>query len=105
MEKIQSTTVCQERVEDVMNNVFTSAPDFVDMSTSVPYFIMDPPILPTLEREENWDADNYTTYTPNLDGQGYHQTTVDWKIKKKRENFGRQSDYDIADWRNKKIEK
>ncbi|KAG5864621.1 hypothetical protein JTB14_013787 [Gonioctena quinquepunctata] len=38
-----------------------------DVSTSVPDFVRDPAILPTLEREENWDADNFTTYVPNLD--------------------------------------
>ncbi|KAG5860836.1 hypothetical protein JTB14_012719 [Gonioctena quinquepunctata] len=61
MEKIQSTTVCQEGVENGMKTVCTGVPD---MSTSVPYFIRDPPIPSTLEGEENWDADNYETYTP-----------------------------------------
>ncbi|KAG5876841.1 hypothetical protein JTB14_014170 [Gonioctena quinquepunctata] len=104
MKKIQSTTVCQEGVENGMNHVFTSAPDSVDMSTSVPYFIRDPPILSTLEGEENWDADNYKTYTPILDRDIIRQPLIG-KSKKKRKNFDRQSGSDITNWRNKKIEK
>ncbi|KAG5864642.1 hypothetical protein JTB14_032420 [Gonioctena quinquepunctata] len=99
MEKIQSTTVCQEGVENGMKNVFTGVPD---MSTSVPYFIRDPPIPSTLEGEENWDADNYETYTPNLDRDIIRQPLIG-KSKKIRKNFDRQSGYDMTNWKKKKM--
>ncbi|KAG5872138.1 hypothetical protein JTB14_013609 [Gonioctena quinquepunctata] len=83
MEKIQSTTVCQEGVENGMKNVFTGVPD---MSTSVPYSIRDPPIPSTLEGEENWDADNYETYTPNLDRDIIRQPLIG-KSKKEQKKF------------------
>ncbi|KAG5863668.1 hypothetical protein JTB14_002735 [Gonioctena quinquepunctata] len=99
MKKIQSTTVCQEGVENGMNHVFTSAPDSVDMSTSVPYFIRDPPILPTLEGEETTIQHTLRTWT------GTSSDNRCLENQKEKKNFGRQSDYDITDWRNKKIEK
>ncbi|KAG5862728.1 hypothetical protein JTB14_035586 [Gonioctena quinquepunctata] len=89
MKKIQSTTVCQEGVEDVMNNVLPVLQISL-IFHQCPYFIRDPPILPTLEGEENWDADNYTTYTPNRERDIIRQPLIG-KSKKEKRKFRRRA--------------
>ncbi|KAG5871364.1 hypothetical protein JTB14_019761 [Gonioctena quinquepunctata] len=76
-----------------------------DVPTSVPDFVRDPPILPRVEGEENWDADNFITYVPNLDRDIVRGPLIG-KSKKEKRKF-RQSErlrhYRLEEQKNLKI--